>query len=249
MSTSASIARTWYLVHPKGLLVRRRGDEIAWPTDDDARALGVVEATAHVVGLGGLAHAVSASAAIPDGLSILGLRDVFAAFGDEAFVAAGRAVQIVDWGDTSRYCGRCATKTEPVAGEQSMRCPACGLLAYPRMAPAIIVLVRKGDLGLLARGARLPPGMFSTLAGFAEPGETLEETLAREVREEVGIDVKNLRYAGSQPWPFPHSLMIGFYADWASRESGWTGRRSSRPAGSPPASSRAFLPPSASRGT
>jgi NAD+ diphosphatase len=96
-----------------------------------------------------------------------------------------------------------------------MRCPACGLMAYPRIAPAIIVLVRRGEEALLARGARFPSAFYSTLAGFAEIGETLEETLEREVFEEVGVRVKNPRYFGSQPWPFPHSLMIGFVAEWA----------------------------------
>jgi NAD+ diphosphatase len=99
-----------------------------------------------------------------------------------------------------------------------MRCPACGLTAYPRIAPAIITLVRRGDEALLARGARFPLPFYSTLAGFAEPGESLEETLVREVREEVGVEVRDLRYFGSQPWPFPHSLMIGYFAEWASGE-------------------------------
>jgi NAD+ diphosphatase len=91
-------------------------------------------------------------------------------------------------------------------------------MAYPRIAPAIIVLVRRGDEALLARGARFPAAFYSTLAGFAEVGESLEETLAREVREEVGIEVKNARYFGSQPWPFPHSLILAFTAEWAGGE-------------------------------
>ena len=97
-----------------------------------------------------------------------------------------------------------------------MHCPACKLHVYPRIAPAVIVLVRRGDEALLARGARFPMPFFSTLAGFAEVGESLEETLAREVREEVGVEVSRIRYFGSQPWPFPHSLMIGFRAAWSS---------------------------------
>lgn len=95
-----------------------------------------------------------------------------------------------------------------------MRCPSCGLTAYPRISPAIIVLVRRGDEALLARNAQFPGSFYSTLAGFSEIGETLEETLVREVKEEVGVTVTNARYFGSQPWPFPHSLMIGFNADW-----------------------------------
>ena len=96
-----------------------------------------------------------------------------------------------------------------------MRCPACGLLAYPRLSPAIMVLVRDGERLLLARSPRFKPGVYSALAGFVEPGETLEQCAVREVREEVGIEIANLRYFASQPWPFPNSLMIAFFADYA----------------------------------
>jgi NAD+ diphosphatase len=99
-----------------------------------------------------------------------------------------------------------------------MRCPSCGLLAYPRISPAVIVLIRRGDRALLARGVRFPLPFYSALAGFVEVGETLEDTVAREVREEVGVEVERIRYFGSQPWPFPHSLMVGFSAEWKSGE-------------------------------
>jgi NAD+ diphosphatase len=99
-----------------------------------------------------------------------------------------------------------------------MRCPSCGLLAYPRISPAVIVLVRRGEEALLARGTRFPLPFYSTLAGFVEVGESLEDTVAREVREEVGIEVDRVRYFGSQPWPFPHSLMVAYTAHWASGE-------------------------------
>lgn len=131
---------------------------------------------------------------------------------------AGRAVQLVQWARTHRYCGRCGGPTSPAAGERAMRCPACGLLAFPRLAPAVITLVTRGDEALLARGVSFRAPMYSCLAGFVEPGETLEQAVRREVREEVGIEVGNLRYLGSQPWPFPHSLMIGFFAEWAGGE-------------------------------
>ena len=94
----------------------------------------------------------------------------------------------------------------------------CGLLQFPRLSPAIIVLVRRGERLLLARSRQTPPGMYSVLAGFVEPGETLEQAVEREVKEEVGISVSNIRYFGSQPWPFPHSLMIGFTAEHAEGE-------------------------------
>jgi NAD+ diphosphatase len=107
----------------------------------------------------------------------------------------------------------------PKTAERSRECPACGLGAYPRVAPAIMALIRRGpDEVLLARSPRFPPGMYSALAGFVEPGETLEQCLEREVLEEVGVQVENVRYFASQPWPFPHSLMIAFVADWKSGE-------------------------------
>jgi NAD+ diphosphatase len=132
---------------------------------------------------------------------------------DLTWTIAGRAVQLVEWERTHRYCGRCATPTEPAAGERARRCPSCGLLAFPRLAPAIITLVEREDgRALLARGRTFPIPMYSCLAGFVEPGETLEEAVHREVGEEVGIDIIDVRYWNSQPWPFPHSLMIGFQA-------------------------------------
>jgi NAD+ diphosphatase len=212
--------RPWFVVHPKGLVVRRIGDRVELPTDEDAASLGIDASTTHDVGKLGDADAVAApvdvDAAIPEPLTVAGLRELYAALGPERFAVAGRALQVVEWAGTHRFCGRCATPTERVPTERCMRCPACELMAYPRISPAIIVLVRRGDEALLARGVRFPGAFYSTLAGFAEVGESLEETLAREVREEVGIEVKGARYFGSQSWPFPHSLMVGFTAEWAS---------------------------------
>jgi NAD+ diphosphatase len=131
---------------------------------------------------------------------------------------AGRAAQVLEWDRTHRHCGVCGTLTELQSGERSRRCPSCGYTAYPRISPAMMALVwRPGEL-LLARAPHFIPGMYSALAGFVEPGETLEECVAREVAEEVGVRVKNLRYFGSQSWPFPHSLMVAFTAEWAGGE-------------------------------
>jgi NAD+ diphosphatase len=148
--------------------------------------------------------------------------DLMTLFGevDEAkWIAAGRAVQLIDWARTHRYCGRCGTATEESPGERARRCPRCRLQAFPRLAPAVITLVERDDgRALLARNARWTAGMYSCVAGFVEPGETLEEAVRREVGEEVGIDVADLHYHGSQPWPFPHSLMVGFHAHYAGGE-------------------------------
>jgi NAD+ diphosphatase len=147
------------------------------------------------------------------------LRSLFTRLDDTLFALAGRAIQIIDWDRTHRFCGRCGTPTTPRTVERSRECPACGLVAYPRIAPAVMALVRRlPDEVLLARSARFAPGMYSALAGFAEPGETLEQCLEREVLEEVGVRVKNVRYFASQPWPFPNSLMIAFVAEWESGE-------------------------------
>jgi NAD+ diphosphatase len=127
-------------------------------------------------------------------------------------------VQIVDWDRNHRFCGRCATPTALVPGERARRCPACHTPYYPRIAPAVIALIEHGDRVLLARAAAFPRPWFSALAGFVEPGETLEEAVAREVREEVGIEVADVRYFGSQPWPFGRSLMVGFTARYAGGE-------------------------------
>lgn len=159
----------------------------------------------------------------PAGGAFLGLRTLFGRAQEGLFDVAGRAVQIVDWDRTHQYCSRCGTPTQDQVHERARICPECGLTNYPRLSPAIIVRVqRTGADGrsriLLARNRRYPGGMFSVLAGFVEPGETLEECVAREIWEEVGITVHDISYIGSQPWPFPHSLMIAFTAEHAAGE-------------------------------
>jgi NAD+ diphosphatase len=202
-----------YLVHPKGLVVRRDAQGGAsLPSAADAAQLGVSASE----DLGDGDWSASFDDAPPEPFTVAGLRELWAALGEASWHTAGRAVQLVEWARTHRFCGRCATPTERVEGERCMRCPSCGLLAYPRISPAVIVLVRRGDEALLARGARFPLPFYSTLAGFVEAGESLEQTVHREIREEVGVEVDDVRYFGSQPWPFPHSLMIGFNARWVS---------------------------------
>lgn len=146
------------------------------------------------------------------------LRAIFGLAGDQAFALAGRAVQLLDWQAQHRFCGQCGAPTARQAGEHAMACPDCGLVVYPRISPAVMVLVQDGGRLLLARSPRFKPGVFSALAGFVEPGETLEACAAREVREEVGVEIANLRYFASQPWPFPNSLMVAFFADYAGGE-------------------------------
>jgi NAD+ diphosphatase len=151
-----------------------------------------------------------------EGLSWEGLRTLFSVLDDAHFALAGRALQLVDWDRTHQFCGRCGTATESKRNERARVCPSCKLTAYPRVAPATMMLVRRGRELLLGRSPHFPPGMYSALAGFVEPGESLEQCVAREVAEEVGVQIRNIRYFASQSWPFPHSLMIAFVCDWSS---------------------------------
>jgi NAD+ diphosphatase len=147
-----------------------------------------------------------------------GLRKVYGRLDEDLFWLAARAVQIAEWDRTHCFCGRCGIPLRLRETERAKECPQCGLLHFPRLAPAVIVLVERGHELLMARSRHFAPGVYSVLAGFVEPGETLEEAVEREVLEEVGIRIKDIRYFGSQPWPFPHSLMIGFTATYAGGE-------------------------------
>jgi NAD+ diphosphatase len=161
---------------------------------------------------------LDAASALPDGYAPFDLRQLFDLLDAAEFAIAGRAKQIVAWDRDHQFCGRCATPMEAMEHERAKRCPNCALTNYPRISPAVIVAVtRRFDDGyriLLARNHRFPVGRYSVVAGFVEPGETLEECVRREVGEEIGIEVTNIRYFGSQPWPFPNSLMVGFTAEY-----------------------------------
>ena len=161
---------------------------------------------------------VAESQALPQGWSALGLRDLFGLVETTLAALSGRAYQILEWDRNHRFCSRCGTPTRPRGDERSRACPACKLTTYLPVTPAIMILITHGRRLLLARKAAFPAGRFSALAGFVEPGEMLEDTVIRETREEVGVEVKNIRYFGSQPWPFPHSLMIAFTAEYAGGE-------------------------------
>jgi NAD+ diphosphatase len=154
----------------------------------------------------------------PAGLVFRKLRSLFGQIDEQLLAVAGRAFQLSEWARTHRFCGACGSPTTLVAGERCVRCSTCGHSAYPRISPAMMVLVRDGERILLARHHHSPAAFYTALAGFVEAGESIEDTVHREVFEEVGLRVKNLRYFGSQPWPFPHSLMIAYTADYAGGE-------------------------------
>ena len=189
-------------------------------TADEFRWVDVEVSAKHYLGRweNRACYALAASGRVPEGFASTGLRAWLGRVEPDFFYLAGRAKQIVEWHRDHGYCGRCGTKNEQHGSDRAKVCPDCGLTTYPRLSPSIIVLVRKDDHMLLARNAAWPTSMYSTLAGFVEPGESIEQTVHREVAEEVGLDVTNLRYLGSQSWPFPNSLMLGFHADYAGGE-------------------------------
>ena len=133
------------------------------------------------------------------------------------FPLLSTALQVSSWLRDHRFCGRCGAGVVRLDAEFAMHCQACGLRNYPRISPCIITLVTHGDAMLLARSPRFPAGRFSTLAGFIEPGESAEEAVHREIFEEVGLTVGRIRYYRSQAWPFPHALMLGYFAEAATR--------------------------------
>jgi len=154
----------------------------------------------------------------PEDMKFVSRRELLDVLGEECFAPAGVAFHYMDWTRKNLYCGRCATPMEDSAIERCRICPNCGNVIFPVICPAIIVAIEKEGKILLARNSRFPKGRYSVLAGFVEPGESLEDTVKREVMEEVSIEVDRIRYFGSQPWPFPHSLMLGFTAEWESGE-------------------------------
>jgi len=151
-----------------------------------------------------------------EGFRFADLRMLFGTLDEILHTLAGRAVQIVEWDRTHQYCGVCAEPTELSVTDRSRSCPSCKIPTYPRLAPAMIVAVEKGDQILLARSPHFPAGIMSVLAGFVEPGESAEEAVMREVFEETAIVVNNVEYFSSQAWPFPNSLMLGFRAQYDS---------------------------------
>jgi NAD+ diphosphatase len=134
---------------------------------------------------------------------------------DELLSLGGMAMQGLWWHSTSGFCPRCGGETERIEGEWGKRCPRCRYEHYPHLHPAVITLVLDGDRCLLARKREWAPGRYALIAGFVDNGECLEGAVAREVKEEVGVDVTDIRYVGSQNWPFPSQLMVGFVATYA----------------------------------
>jgi NAD+ diphosphatase len=208
-----------FVFHQGRLLLREH--DLALPDVDALAALALAAHQLQPVGLLGERYCQSAwteEEQAPPGYVWRPLRSLLFEFDETLLGLAGRAVQLAEWARTHRFCGACAAPMTRVAHERSFKCASCGHLAYPRISPAMMVLIRKGDAVLLAMHVASPTKRFTPLAGFLEAGESIEEAVHREVFEEVGLQVTNLRYFASQSWPFPHSLMIAFTADYAGGE-------------------------------
>ncbi|TPE50874.1 NAD(+) diphosphatase [Maribrevibacterium harenarium] len=155
----------------------------------------------------------------PKGFTEQGLRELILTPDETTYSVLSRAHQLSTWDVDHQFCGRCGTPLKDKHDKEHTKiCPRCNLRHYPRISPCVIVSVRKGNQLLLARNVNAPVGHFSNIAGFVEAGESLEQAVVREVQEEVGITIRNLEYMGSQPWSFPHQIMVGFFAEYASGE-------------------------------
>jgi NAD+ diphosphatase len=212
----------WFIFSGYRLLVEIANEKATIPAAEKPEDLGVeVNRTLYLGSFRG--HPCYAAEGafhgeISSGATFQELRSLFHNLEDGLFGIALTAVHLIEWDKKYQFCSRCRGELKSRTDLRAKECLACGLLEFPRISPAIIVLIEKGDAVLLAHSARFPGDWFSVIAGFVEPGESLEEAVHREVKEETGITVKNIAYFGSQPWPFPDSLMIGFTAEHESGE-------------------------------
>lgn len=212
----------WFIFHKGKMLVKLNDNGNCVPYARSLRNLNIVPVRTQYLGIfdGHDCYSVeAASGAIPtEDMNYTDLRSLYDVLGEDLFFLAGKAAQIAAWDQTHQYCGRCGAKTDTMENERAKVCPKCGFTSYPRLSPAVITAIIKDGKILLAHNNGFRGNMYSLIAGFVEPGETLEECVKREVMEEVGIKVKNIKYFASQSWPFPNSLMVGFTAEYESGE-------------------------------
>jgi NAD+ diphosphatase len=216
---SVKAGALWFLFDGSRLLVRLDDRDVSVPKQTDLKASAFKPERSLYLGTldGTDCFAAALPTAMPclQGWQSMNLRELIVLMSPGMLKTALVAVQVVAWDRNFRFCGRCGHPTQDHPLERMKVCSECGLTQYPRLTPAVMVAVIRDEREiLLANGDRFPPGFFSVLAGFVEPGETLEDCVIREVKEEVGLTVGGLRYFGSQPWPFPDSLMVAFTAVW-----------------------------------
>lgn len=214
--------RHWFIFQADQLLLLKNNNDNTLLTDEHLANLTLHFLHQHAIGQFNQQDCYSAEVAsdfvLPAEIRSIPLRSAFDKLGPNWYSAATKAFSVLNWDRNHQYCGRCSNITVHQLTGFERICTTCGLAFYPRISPSIIVLIKKDDHLLMARSPHFTPGAYGLIAGFVEVGESLEDAVHREVMEEVGITIKNLRYYGSQPWPFPDSLMIGFMADHASGE-------------------------------
>ena len=215
--------QSWWFVFYKDqlLLEKKENGTFALPYGEIPPVFMIEKTTVHDVTTleGSNCKAFSLTRPIKESAKyvLVGLRASYECLPVDHYQAAGKAHEILHWDRNSRFCSACGT---PMEQKESImkKCTNCGREVYPAISTAILVLVRKGDSILLVHARNFKGRFNSLVAGFLETGETLEECVAREVKEETGLDVKNITYFGNQPWPYPSGLMVGFIADYAGGE-------------------------------
>lgn len=210
----------YFLFYNNELLVKSDGNKATIPTFIDLENICLIniQYLGSINGQNCFCGELNKETTIPSNMYYSKLKALTHKISEEMFWIGGRAIQIINFYTDHKFCGRCGSTTHNDLGERAMVCPKCNLVNYPRISPAVIVAVVKEGKLLLAHNNGFPKDLYSVVAGFVEVGETFEDCVVREVREETGITVKNIKYFGNQPWPFPNSLMIGFTAEYESGE-------------------------------
>lgn len=212
----------WFIFQNDQLLLKQHVAAYSFPTEEELALLRPHFLRQHPImnTIENVYHGaeILTDIPLPHSLVAVPLRKALNLMGVHWYGPIIKAYSVINWDRTHQFCSRCGSKTKHATLGFEHICTSCGIAFYPRISPSIIVLIRKDDHLLMARSPHFVAGAYGLIAGFVEVGETLEETIHREVMEEVQIKVKNIQYFGSQPWPFPDSLMIGFLADYASGE-------------------------------
>ncbi|WP_291580984.1 NAD(+) diphosphatase [Bacteroides sp.] len=211
----------WFVFYKDQLLLKKQNNELTIPCNEqppipipaDAHVHEICTLEGHPCKAFTVSHPIEES----DEYSMTGLRASYDFIPLKQYQTAGKAFEILHWDRHSRFCPVCGTKTE-MKEPIMKKCPACGNEIYPSISTAILVLIRKEDSLLLVHARNFKGTFYSLVAGFLETGETLEECVIREVKEETGLDIKNITYFGNEPWPYPSGLMVGFIADYAGGE-------------------------------
>lgn len=212
----------WFLFKSNKIMVKNNDNSIQIPFIRNLDDLNLFPVRSQYLGtfngFPACTGELSPSCATPVGMDFLDLRSLYGAIGEDLYLLAGRASQISHWDRTHQFCGQCGSPTMNKKDEMAKICPECGFTSFTRISPAVITAIVKEGKLLMAKHNGTTGNRYGLIAGFVEAGETLTEAVERETLEEVGLKVKNINYFGSQPWPYPHSLMIGFTADYDSGE-------------------------------